>query len=70
MKLEEIIPAQGTPDPELVAAVRAEMARGAADELGAALAQAVEREVGASRNPSALKALKQRYTGTASNSAE
>lgn len=70
VKLENIIPAQGTPDPQLVAAVRAEMSRGATEELGAAFARAVEREMDTKRNPSALKAVKQRYIGAATNSAE
>ena len=70
VKLDNVIAAQGAPDPQIIAAVRAQMGQGAADELGAAFARAVERDVGTKRNMAALKAIKQRYIGAATNSAE
>lgn len=49
--------------PQLAASARSEFAQSAPDELAAAFAKAVERQVGTSRNPAAISSVTQRLLG-------
>ncbi len=49
--------------PQLAASARGEFAQSAPDEIAAAFAKAVERQVGTSRNPTAVAAVTQRLLG-------
>ena len=63
--VDSIVPGDIAATPQLVDSARAQFVQSAPDELGAAFAQAVEREVGVKRNPAALAAATARITGAA-----
>ncbi len=63
--VDSVTPGDVAAAPQLVDSARAEFARAAPDEIGAAFAQAVERSVGVKRNPNALAAATARVTGAA-----
>ncbi len=62
--VDSVTPGDIATAPQLVDSARAEFARAAPDEIGAAFAQAVERAVGVRRNAAALAAATARVTGT------
>lgn len=63
--VDTVTPGDVATSPELVDSARAQFAKEAPDEIGAAFAQAVERSVGVKRNANALAAATARITGTA-----
>ena len=62
--VDTVAPGAATELPALTAGARAEFEKTAPDELAAAFARAVERQVGASRSPSAIAAVTKRILGT------
>ena len=61
--VDTVTPGDVATSPALVDSARAQFAKEAPDEIGAAFAQAVERQVGVKRNASALAAATARITG-------
>ncbi len=65
VKVDAVTPAEGQPDPNLVGAMRNQMAGVAANELVDQFTRAVVKDVKVERNPAALARVKARYTGAA-----
>ena len=62
--VDTVTPGNVATAPQLVDSARAQFAQAGPDEIGAAFAQAVERQVGVKRNANALAAATARITGT------
>ncbi len=69
IKVDAVTPAEGQPDPNLIAALRNQMAGVAASEMVEQFTRAVVKDSKVDRNPTALARVKARYTG-ATNAAD
>ncbi len=65
IRVDRIVPGDLAAAPPLLEATRQQLAQTAPDEIAAAFGRAVEREVGVTRNPTAIAATKRRILGEA-----